>query len=102
DAGVTWTVANTGLPPTSDFLGLTYRNNTFFLTGDSYMIYSSTDTGSTWTGINYLSLTQAWTTTFYKSDFIADDHFIAVGGNGMFNETNLTSATTTAHTNWIK
>ena len=102
DGGVTWNVANTGLPSTSDFLGLKYVNNAFYLTGDPYMIYSSTDLGTTWVGIDYLSSTQPWTTNFYSTDFIDDDHFISGGGNGMFNEVNTATSTVTAHTTWIK
>ena len=71
-----------------------------FVTGDAFYIYKTTDMGTTWTPVDFLDPSQAWTSTFYSADFLAPDNFVAVGGSGLINE--VVSGTPTCYTNWLR
>ncbi len=71
-----------------------------FITGDSFNIYKTVDMGTTWTPVDFLDPSQAWTSTFYSADFLAPDNFVAVGAFGLINE--VASGTPTCYTNWLR
>ena len=71
-----------------------------FVTGDAFYIYKTTDMGTTWTPVDFLDPSQAWTSTFYSADFLAPDNFVAVGASGLINE--VASGTPTCYTNWLR
>jgi photosystem II stability/assembly factor-like uncharacterized protein len=71
-----------------------------FITGDSFDMFVTTDMGTTWTPIGILGA-QPWTSTFYSTDFLSDNHFVNVGAYGMINETTPTDAVI-VHGNWLR
>jgi photosystem II stability/assembly factor-like uncharacterized protein len=71
-----------------------------YITGDSFNIYKSADMGTTWTPVTFLDPSQAWTSTYYSSDFLSPDNFVAVGAFGLINE--VASGTPTCYTNWLR
>lgn len=73
---------------------------TVYVTGDSFDMFATTDMGTTWTAIGILGA-QPWTSTFYSTDFVADNHFVNVGAYGMINETSPTDVVT-VHTTWLR
>ena len=56
-----------------------------FVTGDPQSMYSTTDMGTTWTAVPFLDPSQPWTSTYYSSDFMADNDFVTVGAFGLVN-----------------
>jgi photosystem II stability/assembly factor-like uncharacterized protein len=71
-----------------------------FVTGDPFNIYTTTNMGVNWTAVPFLDPTQPWTSTYYSTDFIASDNFVAVGAFGLINE--VASGSPTCYTNFIK
>jgi photosystem II stability/assembly factor-like uncharacterized protein len=102
DAGASWTIANTGIPPTSDFLDIDYRQNAFYATGDPYDMYYTTNLGTTWNTIDYTDPNQSWTSSFTNTDFINDNEFVTIGNSGMINKTTITPNSAVASNFWIK
>jgi photosystem II stability/assembly factor-like uncharacterized protein len=73
---------------------------TVYVTGDATFMYSSTDMGTTWSPITILGA-QPWTSTFYSTDFLSDNHFVTVGAYGMINEISPTDVVT-VHGTWLR
>lgn len=101
DAGATWTVANTGIPATSDFFDIDYRQNRFYATGDPFSMYYTTDLGTTWNAIANTG-GAPWTSSIFKSGFITDDEFVSVGTSGIIKRTTISTTTTVVLNNWLK
>jgi photosystem II stability/assembly factor-like uncharacterized protein len=72
------------------------------LTGDAFDVYVTTDMGANWNTMGILATGQAWTSTFYSTDFISPTHFVAVGAYGLINEIEPVVDDNTAHTTWVK
>ncbi len=102
DAGLTWTLRNTGIPATSDFFDIDIRQNTIYITGDSYDIYSTTDLGVTWNAIDYTDPSSSWVAGTFKSGFISDNEFVTVGSYGIVNKTIISPNSTIAFGKWLK
>ena len=62
-------------------------NATAYLTGNSSYIYKTTNTGTTWDTVGFLSPTQPWTSTFYATDLspYGGDTLITAGSFGFIN-----------------
>ncbi|MCK6604373.1 MAG: YCF48-related protein [Ignavibacteriaceae bacterium] len=87
DNGATWAAANTGIPTTT-FWDIDYANSAWYLTGNSYAIYKSTNDGVSWDTVAVLApvAQQPWTSTYYATEFSPSaDSFVTVGGFGLIN-----------------
>lgn len=62
-------------------------NSTIYLTGNSFSIYKSTNMGTSWDTVGFLSPTQPWTSTFYSTDLspYGGDTLLTVGAFGFIN-----------------
>ncbi len=74
-------------------------NATIYMTGNSFAIYRTTNTGATWDTVGFLPLTQPWTSTYYATDLTpyGGDTLLTVGAFGFINRragSNYTSYTT--------
>ncbi|MCE1165096.1 MAG: choice-of-anchor J domain-containing protein [Bacteroidetes bacterium] len=60
---------------------------TVYMTGNSFAIYRTTNTGATWDTVGFLSPTQPWTSTFYSTDLSpwGGDTLLTVGTFGFIN-----------------
>ncbi len=72
-----------------------------FVTGDAQNIYTTTNMGVNWTAVPFLDPSQYWTSTYYSSDFLSTDNFVAVGAFGLINEVDPSDGAT-SYTNFIK
>jgi len=103
DLGATWTLTNTGIGATTVVWDIDYTNGAWFVTGNSFYVYKSTDNGASWSAITILNPTQPWTSTYYAAAFSpTGDSLVAVGGFGLIQSMLGASATPTAHTSLAK
>ncbi|GJQ33560.1 MAG: hypothetical protein HBSAPP04_23990 [Ignavibacteriaceae bacterium] len=99
DLGATWTLVNTGITANSVVWDIDYTNGAWFVTGNSFDIFKSTDNGTSWTAISVLNPTQPWTSAYYAAAFSpTGDSLVAVGGFGLIQSKYGAAATPTAHT----
>ena len=71
-----------------------------FVTGDAFNIFSTTDMGTTWSPVDFLGA-QTWTSSYYSTDFLADDNFVTTGYRGLINEVT-SAAPPTCYTTYLK
>ena len=62
-------------------------NSTIYLTGNSFAIYKSTNLGTSWDTVGFLSPSQPWTSTFYSTDLspYGGDTLLTAGAFGFVN-----------------
>lgn len=99
DGGITWASINTGLPASKTWYDIDLVNNDVFLTGDSFVMFKSSNNGTSWDSVDILDPIQPWTSTYYATDFFNDNFFI-VGAFGLINKKIGTTITTS--TQWMK
>lgn len=77
-------------------------NATIYMTGNSFSIYKTTNTGATWDTVGFLSPSQPWTSTYYATDLspYGGDTLLTVGAFGFFNRR--AGSNYTAYTNVLK
>lgn len=74
-----------------------------FITGDGFNIFSTTDMGTTWNPVDFLDPAQIWTSSYYSTDFMAEDNFVTTGYRGLINEVTPTPPEAgTVHTTYLK
>ncbi len=99
DLGATWALKNTGITASTVVWDIDYVNGAWYVTGNSFDIFKSTDDGTTWTNIAVLNPSQPWTSTYYATVFSpSGDSLVTVGGFGLIQSKLGASATPTAHT----
>ncbi|HRI48005.1 MAG TPA: YCF48-related protein, partial [Ignavibacteriaceae bacterium] len=99
DNGATWTAASTGLPASTTFTDVDYSGGAFYLTGNSFYLYKSTNLGVSWDTVGFLQSNQRWTSTYYSTIFSPNgESFITVGAFGLINSKIAPSTTPTVHT----
>lgn len=98
DLGATWTLKSTGITASTTVWDIDYVNSAWYVTGNSFDIFKSTDDGTTWTAISVLNPSQPWTSTYYASTFSpTGDSLIAVGGFGLIQSKSGAAGTPVAH-----
>ncbi|MBV6512920.1 MAG: Ycf48-like protein [Ignavibacteriaceae bacterium] len=99
DLGATWTLKSTGITASTTVWDIDYVNGAWFVTGNSFDIFKSTDDGTTWTAISVLNPTQPWTSTYYATAFSpTGDSLVSVGSFGLIQSKLGSAGTPVAHT----
>ncbi len=99
DLGATWALKSTGITANTTAWDIDYVNGAWYVTGNSFDMFKSTDDGTTWTAISVLNPSQPWTSTYYASAFSpTGDSLISVGSFGLIQSKLGSAGTPTAHT----
>lgn len=101
NGGETWTRANT--PSMSAMYGLHSTltpTPTFYVVGDSYGIYKTTNNGVNWTLLSYNDPGMIWTSTHFSLD-ISGNRIVAIGAYGSIQKSTNGGINFIAQTQWL-
>jgi photosystem II stability/assembly factor-like uncharacterized protein len=74
-----------------------------YLTGNSFSIHKTTNFGTSWDTIGFLTPTQPWTSTYYSTDFSSTgDTLITAGAFGLINRRIQSNQSRSVYTSFLK